>query len=107
MSPLLALHTQLAMLAADVSVNPNSDSLPGTDAFQKLLNGFAKLALLACLGGFLLGAAQWALGNRSNNYSQASDGKGRLMISLLGAFAIGASAVMINYFFGAGSAVHK
>jgi TRAP-type C4-dicarboxylate transport system permease small subunit len=95
------------MLAADVSVNPNSDSLPGTDAFQKLLNGFAKLALLACLGGFLLGAAQWALGNRSNNYSQASDGKGRLMISLLGAFAIGASAVMINYFFGAGSAVHK
>ncbi len=107
MSALLAVHAQLAVLVADVTVNPNSDSLPGTDAFQKLLNGFAKLALLACLGGFLFGAAQWALGSRSNNFSQASDGKGRLLISLLGAFAIGASAVMINYFFGAGSAVHK
>lgn len=107
MAPLQAALTQLATLAADVSVNPNSDSLPGTDALQKLLNGFAKLALLACLGAFVWGAAQWTVGSRSHNYSQASDGKSRLLISLAGAFAIGASAVMINYFFGAGSAVHK
>ncbi len=107
MSPLQAALTHLATLAANVSVDPNSDTLPGTDAFQKLLNGFAKLALLGCLGTFIWGAAQWAIGSRSHNYSQASDGKSRLLVSLASAFAIGAGAVLINYFFGAGSAVHQ
>ena len=61
-------------LLANVSVKPNPNALPGTSAIEKLIDGLAAFALLACVGGVLIGAAQWALGSKSGNYSHASDG---------------------------------
>lgn len=95
---------QLALEAA-VKVKPNPSGLPGTPALEKLVNGLAAVALLGCVAGVLIGAAQWALGSRSNNYSHASDGKSKVLYGLLGAFVIGAAAAIINFFHSAGSAV--
>ena len=92
--------------AAKVSVNPNSNGLPGGPAAQKILNGAAAFGLLACVGVVIWGAAQWGLGSRSNNYAQADDGKTRRLKGAGGAFGIGAAAAIINFFFDAGSAVH-
>ena len=78
---------------------------PGTPALEKLINGLAALALLACVAGVLIGAAQWALGSKSNNYSHSSDGKSKVLYGLLGAFVIGAGAALINFFYNSGSAV--
>lgn len=105
MSFLEAFPLQLIELAVKVNIQPDPSGLPGLDAAQKLINGVAAAEMLACGAAFLWGAAQWGFGNRSHNYSQASDGKGRMLTSLGGAFAIGAAAAIINFFFSAGSAV--
>jgi hypothetical protein len=105
-SLLHAANLHLLEVFAAVSVNPNPGGLPGGDAAQKLLNGAAAFGLLACVGAVLWGAAQWGFGSKSNNYSQADDGKTRMLKGVGGAFGIGAAAAIINFFFNAGSAVH-
>jgi hypothetical protein len=100
------LQLYLYTAAEKVRVNPDPGGLPGSDAFQKLLNGVAALALLACVGAFVIGAAQWGFGSRSQNYSQASDGRERMLKSLGGAFGIGAVAAVVNFFYTAGTGVH-
>jgi len=97
---------QLLLTSAAVSVKPDPNALPGTSALEKLIDGLAAVALLGCVAGVLLGAAQWALGSKSNNYSHASDGRSKVMYGLLGAFVIGAGAAIINFFYSAGQAVH-
>jgi hypothetical protein len=101
----LAIFVKLQLAADKVQVEPNPKGLPGIPALQKLVNGLALIALLACVAGVLIGAAQWALGSKSNNYSHASDGKSKVLYGLLGAFVIGAGAALINFFYNSGSAV--
>ena len=96
----------LAQAAAKVTIDPSEGGLPGFDSFQKILNGAAKYAMLACAGAFLIGAAQWGWATRTNNYSQATDGKERMLKSVGGAFAVGAVAAVINFFYTAGTGVH-
>ena len=96
---------QLTVQIAAVSVKPDPSALPGLAALEKLIDGLAAVALLACVAGVLIGAAQWALGSRSNNYSHASDGRSKVMYGLLGAFVIGAAAAIINFFYSSGQAV--
>jgi hypothetical protein len=92
-------------LLAKVNVNPNPTGIPGGAAAQKILNGAAAFALLACVGAVIWGAAQWGFGSRSNNVSQSDDGKTRMLKGVGGAFGIGAAAAVINFFFSAGTAV--
>lgn len=106
MSVLEKFQFHLYTAAERVKVNPDPEGLPGSDAFQKLLNGAAALALLACVAAFVIGAAQWGFGSRSQNYSQASDGRERMLKSLGGAFGIGAVAAVVNFFYTAGTGVH-
>ncbi len=98
-------HLLLALRLAAVSVKPDPSALPGIPALQKLIDGLAAVALLGCVAGVLLGAVQWALGSRSNNYSHASDGKSKVLYGLLGAFIVGAAAAIINFFYSSGAAV--
>ncbi|MGH2976621.1 MAG: DUF6112 family protein [Solirubrobacterales bacterium] len=106
MSPLQLVNPHLLSAAVKVSVNPSSRELPGSEVAQKLIDGAAAFALLACVGAVIWGAAQWGFASRSNNYSQADEGKTRMLKGLGGAFAIGAAAALINFFFNAGTTVH-
>jgi membrane associated rhomboid family serine protease len=101
----LAVLVKLQLAAGKVNVNPNPNGLPGVPALEKLVNGLAAIALLACVAGVLIGAAQWALGSRSNNYSHSSDGKSKVLYGLLGAFVVGSAAAIINFFYDSGAAV--
>lgn len=105
MSLLETVNFHLIELVAAVSVKPNPSGLPGVEAFQKILNGAAALGLLACVGAFVWGAAQWGFGSRSQNYSHAADGREKMVKGVGGAFAIGAVAAVINFFYNAGSGV--
>lgn len=89
----------------DVKVNPNLDALPGGSAAQKLLNGVAGFGLLYAAGKFILGAAQWSFGSRNGNFGHADEGKSRMLGGVGTAFAIGAAAAVVNFFFGAGTTV--
>jgi hypothetical protein len=92
-------------LLAKVSVNPSPNGLPGAGAAEKLLNGLAFYALLACTAGMLIGAALYAFASRSNNYSQAANGRSMMLYSAVGAFVAGATPAIINFFTQAGGAV--
>jgi len=95
----------LSRLAA-ISVKPNPSGLPGSAALEKIVDGLAAVALLGCGAAVIIGAAQWGLGQRANNYSQAADGKTKMLYGIGGAFVVGAASALINFFYGAGSAVH-
>ena len=101
---LTAIQLGLVQLAA-ISVKPNPKGLPGTEALEKLVNGLAAIALLGCGAAVVLGAAQWGLAQRGNNYSQAADGKSKMLYGIAGAFAVGATSALVNFFYGAGTAV--
>lgn len=90
---------------AEISVKPNPNGLPGTQALEKLVNGLAAIALLGCGAALVIGAAQWGLAQRANNYSQAADGKTKMLYGIGGAFVVGAASALINFFYGAGTAV--
>ncbi len=90
---------------AAVAVKPNPNGLPGMPAATKLVNGLAAFVLLGCVVGFLLGVGQWALGSRTSNYSQSDNGKSKVLVSVLGAFCVGAVAAIINFFLDAGTAL--
>ncbi|MFN8215148.1 MAG: hypothetical protein U0R71_00990 [Solirubrobacterales bacterium] len=90
---------------AAVSVKPNPSGLPGMPAATKLVNGLAAFVLLGCVVGFLLGVGQWVLGSRTSNFSQSDSGKSKVLVSVLGAFGVGAVAAIINFFLDAGTAL--
>ncbi|MGD9734937.1 MAG: DUF6112 family protein [Solirubrobacterales bacterium] len=90
---------------AAVSVKPDPNALPGMPAAAKLVNGLAAFILLACVVGFLLGVGQWVLGSRTSNFSQSDSGKSKVLVSVLGAFGVGAVAAIINFFLNAGTAL--
>lgn len=99
------LKLQLALERAAVSIEPNPEGGPGTPALEKLVNWLAAIVILGCALGLLLGVGQWVLGSKSNNFSHASDGKQKVLYSLIGAFVVGAGAAFINFFYTSGSAV--
>jgi hypothetical protein len=90
---------------AAVSIKPDPTALPGGGAAQKLIDGGTYFVILACVAGALLGLAQWALGSRTSNYSQADNGKSKVVACVIAAFLTGALAAIINFFVSAGGAV--
>jgi uncharacterized protein DUF6112 len=100
-----ALRTRALVRLATVNVTPDPDGLPGMPAATKLVDGLAAFILLACVAGFLLGVGQWVLGSKTSNFSQSDSGKSKVLVSVLGAFGVGAVAAIINFFLNAGTAL--
>ncbi|MHB8510236.1 MAG: DUF6112 family protein [Candidatus Dormibacteria bacterium] len=95
----------LLSILADVKVTPDFTGLPGGGALEKMVNGLAAFGLLACAAAVIIGGAAWGLGHQSANYQYASGGKRGVLGGLIGAFVIGASATIINFFFNAGHGI--
>lgn len=83
-------------LAAQVSLNPDSNALPGKGALQQIANGIAGLGLIFCVGAMAFNGARLSLGKRTHNVGMASDGKEGLLAAFLGAVVIGGAAALIN-----------
>lgn len=105
MAPASSLFVSHAVLAAQLSLTPQSGALPGGAALQSLMNGLAWWALLACLVGLVVGAATWALGAHSNNYQGAATGRRAVLVSGAAALLIGAAPALLNFLFGVGQSV--
>ena len=90
----------------DVSLTPDTGSLPGGDVLQRLMNGLGGWALALSLVGLLIGAAAWALGSHAQNYQQTFVGRRAVLISGLAALLVGAGPAIVNFFFKAGQGVH-
>lgn len=93
------------VLAAQLSLNPDSSALPGGAALQGLANGVGWWALLASLLGLVVGAAMWAVGAHTNNYQHSSTGRRAVLVSGAAALLIGAAPTLLNFLFGVGQSV--
>jgi hypothetical protein len=94
----------LALLAASgfhLSITPDTGA-PGAAGLQHGINVAAFYALIACAVGGLASIATWAAGNGLHVQHLASGGKVGLIVAVLAAFAVGALAALINFFFGIG-----
>jgi hypothetical protein len=90
----------------DVTLTPSMNALPGGGTLQELANGLGAWALIAALAGLVIGAAAWALGVHSQNFSQSLVGRRAVLVSGLAALLIGGAPPIINFFFHAGSSLH-
>ena len=85
--------------AGTVQVRPDPSALPGGAQWQQLVNGFAGFALLGLAATTVGGAVWWAGAAASgNNYGGVAGGKRMVLISLVGALVVGASAALVNFF---------
>lgn len=95
----------MTRLLATIDVTPDPAGLPGGEAVQSLVNGLAFYALLAVVAAFLAGAAMMAFGSLSSNPRSSAVGKATTLVALLAAFAIGAAAAVVTFFFDVGGSV--
>ncbi len=98
--------TGTAVHLANVTLTPDTGSLPGGGTLQQLTNGLGGWALVLSLVGLVIGAATWALGAHSQNYHQSLSGRRAVLVSGLAALLIGAAPALINFFFNAGTGLH-
>jgi hypothetical protein len=87
---------------ADVNVSPNTSGLPGISELQNIVGALLTIALIASLGGLILSAIVWAVGNHSVNPVLAGRGKSGVLIAFVAAALTGGAVTLINFFAGAG-----
>ena len=95
--------TPAAILIAQVpNVRPDGSKAPGGKGLQDAINVFAFYGILACIAGFLLSGAVWAVGGRGGNEYAAQGGKVGMAVAVGVAFLIGAATAIITFAFDAG-----
>ena len=83
-------------------VSPEPGRAPGAAGIQSAINVIAVYTLLACLAGFLLGGAVWAIGGRVGNDHTALGGKIGMAVCVGVAFLVGAAAAILQFAYGLG-----
>lgn len=96
MSPLMAAA------GFTFKVSPNPGQAPGASGIQSAIDVIAVYTLEACLAGFLLGGAVWALGARVGNDHTATGGKIGMSVCVGVAFLTGAAAAILQFAYGLG-----
>jgi hypothetical protein len=84
------------------TVTPEAAHAPGAKGIQSAINVIAVYTLLACLAGFLLGGAIWAIGGRIGNEHTSVGGKTGMVISVGVAFLVGGAAAILQFAYGLG-----
>lgn len=92
------------MIAAGVSVNPNSN-LPGTAQLTQLVGGMMTWVLLACVLAVLAGAAAWGFGARFGHMASAQSGRMMVLGGAVGAMVAGSAVALVNFAFHVGGTV--
>ena len=90
--------------SAQVEVTPDGDGIPGAALLGGLVNGLAQYALLASVGAVLVGAGFWGWSNYNDRAAGVNKGQKMIMGGILGAIIVGASGLIINTAFAAGTA---
>ncbi len=83
-------------------VTPDPTGAPGASGIQHAIDVIAVYALEACLAGFLLGGAVWAVGGRIGNEHTATGGKIGMAVCVGVAFLVGGAAAILQFAYGLG-----
>jgi hypothetical protein len=92
-------------LLAGVSVSPNSSGLPGIAELDNIVGALLTIGLIASLGGLVISAIVWAIGNHSANPALAGRGKSGVLVAFVAAALTGGAVALINFFAGAGGSL--
>jgi uncharacterized protein DUF6112 len=91
-----ALPLRLAS-AQDPGITPNSSGLPGLSAVKEIVGALLTFGLVACVAGFVISAAAWALGSHGGNAHYAGKGKQGCVIAGVAAILIGSANAIIRF----------
>jgi uncharacterized membrane protein YwaF len=102
------MHAFLPLLAAGgvINVGTNATGLPGSAEVLSMLSGLRWYAVAICVIGVLIAAAAWAVGSHSDNLRWAHKGRLGVIVGVLSALIVGATPMLVNFFYGAGAAAH-
>jgi hypothetical protein len=81
----------------DPGITPNSSGLPGLPALRQLVGALLTFGLVACVAGFVISAATWALSSHSGNAHYAGKGKQGCLIAGGAAILIGSANAIIRF----------
>jgi Family of unknown function (DUF6112) len=96
------MNLLIAASSFTFTVTPEPAHAPGAKGIQSAINVIAVYTLLACLAGFLLGGAVWAIGGRIGNDHTSVGGKIGMAIAVGVAFLVGAAAAILQFAYGLG-----
>jgi hypothetical protein len=96
------MWTLFAASGFTFTVSPDPAHAPGAAGIQSAINVIAVYTLLACLAGFLLGGAVWAIGGRIGTEHTAAAGKVGMAICVGVAFLVGAASAILQFAYGIG-----
>jgi len=96
------MRTLIAVSSFTFKVTPEPAHAPGASGIQSAINVIAVYTLLACLAGFLLGGAVWAIGGRVGNDHTAVGGKIGMSVCVGVAFLVGGAAAILQFAYGLG-----
>lgn len=104
LTSIMALAAMTAPAGAQVVVNPDGAGVPGAALMGNLINGLAQFALLASVGAVLVGAGFWGWSNYNDRAGGVNKGQKMILGGVLGAVMVGASALIVNTAYTAGTA---
>ena len=93
------------LVPLDISIDPNSNGLPGISALQKIVGASMTVGLVLAVLALIIAAIVWALGANSSNPHLAGRGKLGVLVALGAAIVCGASVALVNFFWNVGQQV--
>lgn len=94
------------LLDAPTNWSPDPHALPGWGTFHDLVNAVGAFAILGCVVAAIIGGVAWAFGASSSNVEARGKGQKTVAAAVIGAVVIGASSLLINFFYNAGVNLH-
>lgn len=95
----------LVLLPLDITINPNSDGLPGIQQLRSIVGASMTIGLILAVLALIIAAIVWALGANSSNPHLAGRGKLGVLVALGAAIVCGASVTLVNFFWNVGQQV--
>lgn len=86
--------------------SPNIADLPGGGTLKDLTDGLGAFVLIALLLGLVVSCGSWALGVGIGNLQLAERGKQGAMTTCLIALLVGASGIILSFFYSMGQRLH-
>ena len=99
------LLTAALLLPLDISIDPNSNGLPGIGQLKKIVGASMTVGLVLAVLALIISALVWTLGANSSNPHLAGRGKLGVLVALGAAIVCGASVTLVNFFWNVGQQV--
>ncbi|MGI5191681.1 DUF6112 family protein [Promicromonospora sp. CA-289599] len=92
-------------LVGGISIDPNTNGLPGIDQFKTIVGALMTVGLTCAVLAVIVSAMVWALGANSSNPQLAGRGKTGVLVGLGAAIICGASVTAVNFFWDVGQSI--